>query len=55
MSVVFAIFVIGCLTILGFIALMIYAAFFMKEKEEQKWIAPDKKIRKYNMYRGKAL
>lgn len=54
MSIVLAIFVIGCLTILGFIALVIYVAFFMEANEDKKWIAPENKerIRKYRMYRG---
>lgn len=55
MSIILAIFVIGCLTVLAFIGMIIYMAFFMKEKPQQKWIAPETKIRKYNMYRGKAL
>jgi uncharacterized protein YneF (UPF0154 family) len=56
MSIVVAIFFIGCLTILAFIALALFVA-FKPEKENKKWIAPENKdrIRKYRMYRGKAL
>jgi hypothetical protein len=56
MSIVIAIFFIGCLTILAFIALALYVA-FTPDKEEKIWIAPENKdrIRKYRMYRGKAL
>jgi uncharacterized protein YneF (UPF0154 family) len=56
MSIVIAIFFIGCLTLLAFIALALFVA-FKPEKENKKWIAPENqdRIRKYRMYRGKAL
>jgi uncharacterized protein YneF (UPF0154 family) len=56
MSIVIAIFFIGCLAILAFIALALFVA-FTPEKENKKWIAPENqdRIRKYRMYRGKAL
>jgi uncharacterized protein YneF (UPF0154 family) len=56
MSIVVAIFFIGCLTILAFIALALFVA-FKPEKENKTWIAPENKdrVRIYRMYRGKAL
>jgi hypothetical protein len=56
MSIVVAIFFIGCLAILAFIALALFVA-FTPEKENKTWIAPENqdRIRKYRMYRGKAL
>lgn len=56
MSIVVAIFFIGCITIVGFIGMALYLA-FKPEQDNKKWIAPENqdRIRKYRMYRGKAL
>lgn len=57
MSIVLAIFFIGCLTIIGFIALMLYIAFIHPKKEPRTWTPVEPLTKQFQqrkrMYRGR--